>query len=245
MDIKILSNRSEIINRAAEMLAERIKSKPDIVLGLSTGATTLSICEALALMAREENLSLRDVKIFYAGEYVGLSQKPYYFERLQEDFFSKTDLQEKNIYTIDGNAADLKKECLDYEQKIELCGGMNLFVGSLGESGGLAFNEPGSSLSSRTRLKTLGDDTIRADARFFGGDVNLVPSRVLTMGIGTICSAEEVLMVVYGVNKAFAVKACLENAISEMCPASVLQMHRNTVFLIDKVAGRLLTASLV
>ncbi|MGL5956137.1 MAG: glucosamine-6-phosphate deaminase [Brevinema sp.] len=249
MKLKILSNRIEIIEKTVYTLIDRINNntKPYFVLGLSTGATVLSICEFLADAVQNKTVSLRNVVIFYAGEFIGFSQssRQYYFQRLHCDFFSKVDLQEQNIYTFNGNAEDLDSECESYEQKINDLGGMDLFIGSLGEAGELAFNEPGSSLRSRTRLKTLTAETAKADARFFQDDPSKVPTQALTMGIGTIFDAKEVLIVVYGVQKAFAVQACLEKAISEMHPASILQMHPNTSFFVDKVAGRLLTPVLI
>ncbi|MGL4676729.1 MAG: glucosamine-6-phosphate deaminase [Brevinema sp.] len=249
MKLNILSNRAEIIEKAVQVLIDTINqhSKPYFVLGLSTGATVLSICEILAKEVQNKKVSLHNVIVFYAGEFIGFSQysRQYYFQRLQNDFFSKVDLQAQNIHTFNGNAEDLELECESYEQKINKLGGMDFFLGSLGEAGELAFNEPGSSLRSRTRLKTLTSETIKADARFFQNDPSKVPTQALTMGVATIFEAKEVLIVVYGVRKAFAVRACLEEAISEMHPASILQMHPNTSFFVDKVSGRLLTSILI
>lgn len=245
MRLKILSNRAAIITLATQRIIKRINenTKQYFVLGLSTGATVLSICEELAEAVQKNTVSLKNVVIFYAGEYVGFSQadKDYYFDRLRHDFFSKVDLQAENIYTFNGKNDNLELECSNYEKKLAEFGGMDLFVGSLGTGGELAFNEPGSSLKSRTRIKTLTSETLKADARFFNNDISKVPKKVLTIGIETISEAKEVLIVVYGIQKAFAVKSCLENAISEMHPASILQLHPNTSFYIDKVAGRLLT----
>ena len=245
MKLQVLLNRDEIVKSATQRLVDKINNhqKKYFVLGLSTGLTVLSICEELARYAQEKKVSLDNVIIFYAGEFVGYSQlkQQYYFKLLQEKFFSKIEICSQNIYTLDGNAEDLSLECEQYEQKILDVGGIDFFLGSLGTMGDLAFNEPGSSLHSRTRLKTLTSETIKADARFFEGDISKVPSQALTMGVGTIYEAREVLIVVYGINKAFALRSCLEKAISEMSPASILQMHPKTTFMVDKVAGRLLT----
>lgn len=245
MELKILFNRAEIISLSTEKIIQKINSTNNktFVLGLSTGATVLSVCKELAHAVEKKRVSLANVIIFYAGEYIGFSQadKEFYFEQLQDVFFSKVDIRPENINTFNGKSADLELECQSYEEKIKLLGGMDLFVGSLGVGGELAFNESGSSLYSRTRIKTLTTATIKSDARFFNNDISKVPKTVLTMGIGTIFDAKEVLILVYGTQKAFAVKACLEQSISEMQPASILQMHPCVSFYVDKVAGRLLT----
>ncbi len=244
MRLRVLSNRTEIVQQTVQRLIEKINNKEQFVLGLSTGATVLSICEELAHAVQNKKVSLKNVIIFYAGEFIGYSKSSHYFERLDEVFLSKVDLLPENIHTFNGISEDLQKECLLYEQKINQVGGIDLFLGSLGEGGEIAFNEPGSSLKSRTRLKTLSAETIKADARFFDNDPSKVPTQALTIGMGNIFEAREVIIVVYGVNKAFAIQSCLEKPISEMHPASILQMHHNTTFFVDKVAGRLLSNTL-
>lgn len=245
MKLKVLLNRDEIIKSAAQKIVDKINNnnKKHFVLGLSTGFTVLSICEELARYVQEKKVSLDSVIIFYAGEFVGYSQlkQQDYFKELQEKFFSKIDVLPQNIYTLNGTTENLSLECKQYEQKIVDVGGIDFFLGSLGTMGELAFNEPGSSLHSRTRLKTLTSETIKADARFFDGEISKVPSQALTMGVGTIYEAREVLIVVYGIHKAFALRSCLEKAISDMSPASILQMHPKAIFMVDNVAGRLLT----
>jgi len=245
MKLEVLLNRNELIESATQKIVDKINNhhKKHFVLGLSTGFTVLSICQELVHYVEEKKVSLDNVIIFYAGEFVGYSQlkQQDYFKQLQEQFFSKINIHPQNIYTLDGTAENLSLECQQYEQKIVDVGGLDFFLGSLGTMGELAFNEPGSSLNSRTRLKTLTSETIKADARFFEGDIAKVPSQALTMGVKTIYEAREVLIVVYGINKAFALRSCLEKAISDMSPASILQMHPKTTFMVDKVAGRLLT----
>lgn len=244
MKTMIFSNRQEIIDAAIELLIKKIKMHQGqfFVLGLSTGSTVLSLCLMLASYARAHRISLSKLVVFYAGEYVGISRskRRQYFELLHQDFFSKVDILPENIHVLNGNAKDLNQECLNYEKKIKSYGGMNLFIGSLGVGGEIAFNVPGSSLKSRTRLKTLSNETLKADARFFGNDTTEVPHQAITMGLGTIFDAQEILILVYGVHKAFVVRACLEDAISEMNPASIFQLHPKSYFMVDKVAGRLL-----
>ena len=245
MQLKVLLNRHELVDSATKILVEKINNnqKEYFVLGLSTGSTVLSICEELVRYVQADKVSLKNLIVFYAGEFVGYSKKVQqkYFELLQNNFFSKIDILPQNIYTLNGIAEDLSMECKKYEQKIVELGGIDFFLSSLGSMGELAFNGPGSSLHSRTRLKTLTSETIKADARFFGGDTSKVPSQALTMGISTIYDSKEILIVVYGIQKAFAVRSCLEKSISNMSPASILQMHPKTTFMVDKVAGRLLT----
>lgn len=247
MKIQLLSNRSAIIKEATQFLIKKINMHTynnPFVLGLSTGATVLSICENLVEYVQRGDVSLKNVVIFYAGEYVGFSQRTnqYYFSLLNDNFFSKVDLNPNNIYTLNGNAEDLYKECEQYEEKIKSFGGMDLFIGSLGVVGELAFNEPGSSLKSRTRLKTLTIETLKSDARFFYNDISAVPKQAITIGVGTIFDARIILIVAYGIHKAFAIKSCVESAVSEMNPASILQLHDNATVMVDKVAGRLLSA---
>ncbi|MGL4367453.1 MAG: glucosamine-6-phosphate deaminase [Brevinemataceae bacterium] len=250
MDIKILNNRKQIISTAAEEIVFCINSRKGqnerFVLGLSTGATVLSICEELVSYVERGAVSFKEVYIFYAGKYLGFSDcnQESYFQYMFDNFFSKIDIRAENIFFLNGYTKNIDKECVDYEQKILQLGGMDLFVGSIGENGNLAFNEPGSSLCSRTRVKTLSSETIKADARFFEDHVSLVPTQAATIGLGTICDARRVIISVYGVNKAFALKSCLEGSISIMYPASVLQKHEAALFLVDQVAARFLTLSL-
>jgi len=245
MRIKILSNREKLIGFTVNTIINRInnhdKRKP-FILGLSTGATILSICEELVKAYQNDQLSLENVVTFHAGEYIGFSNnsKQKYFRILKDIFFSKVNIPKENIFTIDGSNQDIELECRQYEDKIKEFGGMDLFLGSLGESGNIAFNEPGSGLYSRTRLKTLTNETKKADARFFDNDINKVPFQAITIGLGTIFDAHEVIITVYGSQKAFAIHNCLEKGISSMNPASILQSHNNARFFIDKVAARFL-----
>lgn len=248
MNIVIMPNRQRIIIQAAEFLVAAINefepshNKP-FVLGLSTGATVLSICGELVRQFEMGKISFEHVVIFTAGEYLGVSEvdKDSYSHRIYHDFFSKVNLPSSQIFTLNGQSADINQECIHYEELIQKYGGLELFLGSLGENGNLAFNEPGSALLSSTRLKTLNNETIRADARFFHNNIAKVPTQALTIGIKTIYDASKILIVVYGTHKAFAVRQCLEQEISAMHPASFLQLHPHTTFMIDKVAGRKLS----
>ena len=154
-----------------------------------------------------------------------------------ENFFNHNDIQKKNIHILDGLTKDYEKECLGYEQKIKEIGGIHLFIGGVGEDGHIAFNEPFSSLSSRTRVKTLTESTIKANSRFFDYDLSKVPTQALTVGVGTIMDAEEVLLIASGSNKTDAIKQTIEGSINHLCPASILQMHEHATVVCDECAA--------
>jgi glucosamine-6-phosphate deaminase len=171
-------------------------------------------------------------------EYVGLGgDHPQSYRRFMNDnFFSHIDIKPENTRIPDGMAADLAAECRAYEEAIAACGGIELFLGGMGGDGHIAFNEPGSSLRSRTRVKTLAPETRAANARFFGGDPGRVPATALTVGIGTIMDAREVLVFVSGGGKARALQAAVEGPVSHWWPVSCLQMHPNAIIVCDEEA---------
>ncbi|MGL5253860.1 MAG: glucosamine-6-phosphate deaminase [Brevinema sp.] len=242
MDVHFFKNRQEIVHQCSRFLANEISSAKTFVLGLGTGATVLSVCEELASICQKENISLKHVVVFHAGEYVGISHKDpsSYRNLIEQRFFSKVDIIKENIRYLNGESVDLSAECEAYEDAIKEHGGLDLFFGSLGENGNLAFNEPGSALHSRSRLKTLSQETIQADARFFDNNLALVPTQVLTIGLQTIYEAKKILIATYGINKAFAVQECLEHPVSASSPASILQVHPDVSFYVDPIAGRYL-----
>jgi glucosamine-6-phosphate deaminase len=153
-----------------------------------------------------------------------------------ENLFRHIDIQRQNVNILDGNAPDLKVECDRYEEKIKSYGGIKLFLAGIGPDGHIAFNEPGSSLSSRTRIKTLAQDTIIANARFFGGDVTAVPRMALTVGVGTVLDADEVLVLITGAHKAYALEKCIEGGVNHMFTASAIQMHPKAIVVCDEDA---------
>jgi glucosamine-6-phosphate deaminase len=152
------------------------------------------------------------------------------------NFFSHIDIKKENVNILNGNADDLAKECAEYEEKIAKAGGIDLFLGGIGPDGHIAFNEPGSSLQSRTRVKTLTTDTIIANSRFFNNDVNLVPKTALTVGVGTVMDAKEVLIMVNGHNKARALGAAIEGSVNHLWTISALQMHPKGIIVCDEAA---------
>ena len=155
---------------------------------------------------------------------------------MAKNFFDHVDCPKENIHILNGNAEDLEAECAHYEQMIEEAGGIDLFIGGIGPDGHIAFNEPGSSLTSRTRMKTLTTDTIVANSRFFDNDVNKVPTTALTVGVGTVMSAREVMILVNGHNKTRALQAAVEGPVTQMWTISVLQLHQHGIIVADEAA---------
>jgi glucosamine-6-phosphate deaminase len=208
------------------------------VLGLPTGSSPLlTYCELIRLH-REGKLSFKNVITFNMDEYVGLPENhpESYHYYMHYNFFDRIDIPSENINFLDGNAPDLEKNCQEYEQKIKDVGGVELFLGGIGADGHIAFNEPGSSLSSRTRIKTLSYDTILANSRFFKNDISIVPTTALTVGVGTIMDAHEVLIIINGYNKARALRQAVEGGISHMWTVSMLQMHQHAIIVCDDPA---------
>jgi glucosamine-6-phosphate deaminase len=155
---------------------------------------------------------------------------------MYKHFFSHVDVKPTNINILNGNAPDLRVECAAYEEKIRNAGGIELFLGGVGPDGHIAFNEPGSSLASRTRVKTLAEDTIRANSRFFNNDVSQVPKMALTVGVQTVLDAREVVIVVTGPHKALALQKCIEGGVNHMYTLSALQLHPRSLVVVDEDA---------
>ena len=205
------------------------------VLGLPTGSSPLGTYAELIELVKQGDLSFQNVVTFNMDEYIGIPEDHpesyHYF--MYKNFFSHIDILEENINILDGNAKDLDKECKDYEDKIESYGGIHLFLGGIGPDGHIAFNEPGSSLSSKTRIKTLTFDTVLANARFFENDVKQVPKTALTVGVDTVMQAKEVVIIINGYNKARALQQVVEEGINHMWTVSVLQLHPKGMIVCD------------
>lgn len=226
---------------AANHIAKRINDfkpteKKPFVIGLPTGSTPLGTYNELIKLYKEGKVSFKNVITFNMDEYVGLpANHPQSYHRFMWDnFFSHIDIQEKNVHILNGMAEDLEAECAAYEKAIADCGGIKLFLGGVGVDGHIAFNEPGSSLTSRTRKKQLTMETIMVNSRFFGGDMNQVPTTALTVGVGTITDAEEVMILITGHNKARALAHAVEKGVSQMWTVSVLQMHQKAIIVCDE-----------
>lgn len=228
---------------AAAYIVKRINefqptSEKPFVLGLPTGSTPVGTYKELIHLYKTGRVSFRNVVTFNMDEYIGIpaDHPESYHTFMWNNFFSQIDIPKENVNILDGNAPDLEEECRAYEAKIASCGGINLFMGGIGPDGHIAFNEPGSSLNSRTRVKSLTTDTIIANSRFFGGDINLVPKQALTVGVGTIMDAKEVMILANGHNKARALAHAVEGAVNHMWTISVLQMHPRGIIVCDDAA---------
>jgi glucosamine-6-phosphate deaminase len=219
-----------------KILASAPTPEKPFVLGLPTGSTPLPAYRELIRRHKQGDISFKNVITFNMDEYVGLPEDhtESYHRFMFDNLFSHIDIPRSNIHILNGNARDLAKECSEYENKITQAGGIDLFLGGMGPDGHLAFNEPGSSLSSRTRIKTLSYDTILANSRFFDGDMKKVPTMALTVGVGTVMDAREVLVMVTGYNKARALREVVEGGISHMWTASMLQMHQQGIIVCDE-----------
>jgi len=229
---------------AARIVAGHLRKKPNLVLGLATGSTPLGTYRELIRLHREEGLDFSKVTTFNLDEYIGLSpdhsQSYHYF--MTENFFKHINVERRYIHIPHGLATDIEAHCEWYEEEIKKAGGIDLQILGIGANGHLAFNEPGSSLGSRTRIKTLTEQTTKDNARFFR-DSKDVPKYAITVGIGTIMDARDLVLLASGSGKADAVHAAVEGPITAMCPASIIQLHRRATVITDKEAASKLTAS--
>lgn len=243
MRLVILDAADEVADWAARYVMRKINDfKPNeskyFVLGLPTGGTPLGMYKKLIEYHKANKVSFKYVKTFNMDEYVGLPRDhpESYHWYMWNNFFKHIDIQPENAHILNGNAKDLEKECEDYEAKIKAAGGVDLFVGGIGPDGHIAFNEPGSSLVSRTRVKTLAQDTLEANARFFNNDISKVPKQSLTVGVGTVMDAREVMILITGAHKAFALYKAIEEGVNHMWTVSAFQQHPKTLFICDEDA---------
>ncbi len=228
---------------AAHHIAEKINAKAKVsaepfVLGLCTGSTPIETYAELARMVKAGELSFKNVISFNMDEYVGLpeSHPESYHSFMHRNLFDHIDEPAENIHILNGNAKDLDAECEAYEKAIVRAGGFDLFLGGIGEDGHIAFNEPFSPLTSRTRVVTLTEDTRIVNSRFFGGDMNLVPKQALSVGVATVTDSKEVVILAFGPKKARAIHDAVEGAYSHMCTVSALQNHQNGIIVCDEAA---------
>lgn len=243
MRVIIENNYEEMSRWAAQHIVDRINTfnpteeKP-FVLGLPTGSTPIGTYKELIRLHKEGKVSFKNVVTFNMDEYVKIAEDhpESYHSFMWNNFFSHIDIKKDNVNILNGNAEDLEAECQRYEDKIKSYGGIELFMGGIGPDGHIAFNEPGSSLTSRTRVKSLTTDTIIANSRFFDNDVNKVPKTALTVGVGTVMDAREVMILANGHGKARALAKAIEGAVSQMWTVSVLQMHLKGVIVCDDAA---------
>lgn len=240
MEVIILGGPPEIGTLAADAISALLHRKPDAVLGLATGSSPLAIYDELVTRCAAGHISFGRVRGFTLDEYVGLpAEHPERYRNvIDKVFVSRVDFAPGAVQGPDGLAADIPAACTAYEEAIRAAGGIDLQILGIGTDGHIGFNEPGSSLASRTRIKTLTAQTRTDNARFFDDDIDAVPTHCLTQGLATILDARHVVLVATGRQKAEAVHHLVEGAVSAMWPASVLQHHPHVTVLLDDAAAR-------
>ena len=243
MRLIIEPNYEEVSRWAANYVASRINeanptAEKPFVLGCPTGGSPLGMYKNLIKLNKEGKVSFKHVVTFNMDEYCGIPQdhEQSYHTFMWTNFFNHIDILPENVNILNGNAEDPIAECQRFEDKIQSYGGIDLFMGGVGPDGHIAFNEPGSALTSKTRMKTLTQDTIIANSRFFNNDVNQVPKTASTVGVGTVMAAKSVMLIVNGYNKARALRHGVEGGISQMWTISALQMHPKAIIIADEDA---------
>lgn len=241
MKVIITKNYEELSKVAAKEMAEVIKNNPSAILGLATGGSPIGMYKELIRMNKDGEIDFSTVTTVNLDEYVGLSgdhpQSYRYF--MNDNLFNHINIDKKNTYVPNGLAKDVEEECKNYDSKIAQLGGTDVQLLGIGNNGHIAFNEPDEALVSGTHLTNLTEDTIRANARFFDS-IDEVPKTALTMGLGGIMKSKKIIVIASGESKAEAVKAMVNGKISTNMPASMLQMHRDVVVIVDEEAAKLL-----
>ena len=241
MNVIITKNYEELSKVAAKEMAEVIKNNPIAILGLATGGSPIGMYKELIRMNKDGEIDFSTVTTVNLDEYVGLSgehpQSYRYF--MNDNLFNHINIDKKNTYVPNGLAKDVEEECKNYDSKIAQLGGTDVQLLGIGNNGHIAFNEPDEALVSGTHLTNLTEDTIKANARFFDS-IDEVPKTALTMGLGGIMKSKKIIVIASGESKAEAVKAMVNGKISTNMPASMLQMHRDVVVIVDEEAAKLL-----
>ena len=241
MEVVICKTKEEASKLAAAMITAAVQKNPKAVLGLATGSTPVLMYAEMAKAVKAKKVSYKAVKSWNLDEYVGLAgthdQSYRYF--MNKNLFEKIDIKLANTHVLNGLAKDLDKECKAYEAQIKKAGGIDIQVLGIGSDGHIAFNEPGTSLKSRTSCVYLTPSTIKDNARlFFKGKEKEVPTRALSMGVGTICEAKKIILLAFGENKQNAVRGCVEGPMSQFCTASALQAHNDCWIFCDEAAAK-------
>ena len=239
MEIIIQPTYTKLVAVAAEIVRDALLKKPNLVLGLATGSTPIGLYEALIRMHKTDGLDFSEVTTFNLDEYVGIPPNhPYSYHTFMEThFFRAINIPPENCHIPQSTAVAHEEFCERYEAAIVAAGGIDIQVLGIGKDGHIGFNEPSSSLGSRTRIKTLTQSTLAANAPHFGDSVDAVPKMAITMGVGTIMDAKQCLLLASGASKAAAVAHAVEGPITAEVPASVLQMHPRTIVVIDEAAA--------
>jgi glucosamine-6-phosphate deaminase len=242
VEVVIMPTADEVAEVVAGAIEGLLRRRPDCVLGLATGSSPLPVYDELVRRHASAALSFADASAFLLDEYVGLpaGHRESYRAVIEREFTSRVDFDPARVNGPDGGAADLPAACASYDAAIRAAGGVDLQLLGVGSDGHIGFNEPGSSLASRTRLKTLTSQTRLDNARFFGS-LDEVPHHVLTQGVGTILEARHLVLVAHGFRKADAVARTVEGPVSAFFPASALQLHPHASVVIDEAAATSLT----
>lgn len=238
MDVFILKNEDECSEYAARMITDLVKSKPNAVLGLATGRTPIDTYARMVRIHNEEHVSFKDVKTFNLDEYYGIdeSHPSSYHSFMQKHLFSKVDINQENVHVPSSKPQNVAEFCAWYENEIKKAGGIDIQLLGIGGNGHIGFNEPTSSLASRTRIKVLTEKT-RTDNTFDFGTIEKVPMHAITMGIGTIMESRQIIIMAFGTKKADIVRQMIEGPVTALVPASVLQMHPSVKVIIDEDAA--------
>ena len=243
MRLIIKPDHGQLSAWAAEHVIERINNarptpERPFVLGLPTGSSPEGMYANLVEAHKHGRVSFRNVITFNMDEYVGIPEEhpESYHSFMKRNLFDHIDCPQENIHILNGNADNLEAECAAYEDAIRKAGGIDLFIGGIGPDGHIAFNEPGSSLASRTRIKSLTTDTIIANSRFFDNDLTKVPRQALTVGVATVMDAREVMVLVNGHHKARALQAAVEGPLTQMWTVSAVQNHPHAIIVADEAA---------
>lgn len=234
----VLNKRRDVAKKCAEIFVEAVKNKPDIVLGLPTGKTFVPIYHEIVKLCKKEKVSLAKVRTFNLDEFFGLKSgdKKSFRHYMDKNFFDKVDIARKNIFFLNGDVGDFKKECDDYEQEIRKAGGIDLQFLGIGVNGHIGFNEPGSVFTSRTRRVELTKSTREENASEFGSAAK-VPQFALTVGIGTVLKSRKIVLAATGKTKSQIIEEVVCGKISKKIPASALRKHKDVCFLLDKDAA--------
>jgi len=242
VEVVIQGDADAVANLAADAIERLVSSRPNAVLGLATGSSPLGVYDELVRRHRSGTISFSRVTAFLLDEYIGLpaGHAATYREFIERHFAGLVDIDPTNVHVPDGTAVDVEAACSQYEQKIRAAGGVDLQLLGIGADGHLGFNEPTSSLASRTRVKTLTEQTRTDNARFFD-DVDDVPHHVVTQGIGTILEARHLVLIAIGAGKAESIARAVEGPVTSMCPGSAIQLHPHATVLVDEAAAARLT----
>ena len=238
MEVVITSDEGEAGRLGADVVTELLRRRPDAVIGVATGSSPLAIYDELGRRIDAGELSLKHARAFMLDEYIGLppDHPERYHQVIHRDFVAKVDIEPRHVHGPDGSAQDVPAACAAYERAIAEAGGIDLQILGIGTSGHIGFNEPGSSFGSRTRVKTLIEQTREDNARFFDS-IDDVPMHCITQGLGTILKARHLFLLAFGEGKAAAVAGAVEGPVTSSLPGSAIQLHPHVTVVVDEAAA--------